>query len=67
MLKTIGKICVMLERKKYFASCKVLKNWKYDTLLKEFKKMVEIRGRALMFSRGERPKIDKVSFHRTKM
>ena len=37
MLKTIGTICVMLERKKYFASCEVLNNRKYDTWLKYFK------------------------------
>ena len=36
-------------------------------MLKEFKKMVEIRGRALMFSRGEGLKSDKGSLHRMKI
>ena len=67
MSKTIGTIYVMLERKKYFSSCKALKNHKYDTWLKDLKKMIEIRGRSLMFSRGEGPKIDKGSLHKMKM
>ena len=35
MLKTIGNIFAMLERKNYFDSCKVIKNRKYDTWLKD--------------------------------
>ena len=37
MSKTIGTICAMLERKKYFASCKVLKDRKDETWLKDLK------------------------------
>ena len=36
MFKTIGTFCVMLERKKYFSSCKVLKDWRYENWLKDF-------------------------------
>ena len=53
----------MLERKKDPDSCKLLKDWKYDTWMDVFCKKVEIEGRALMFSRGEVPKIDKGSLH----
>ena len=53
----------MLERKKDPDSCKLLKDWKYDTWLDVFCKKVEIEGRALMFSRGEVTKIDKGSLH----
>ena len=54
----------MLENKKYFASCKLLKNRKYDIWLKDLKKMAEIRGRSLMLSRGEGPRSDKGSLRR---
>ena len=35
MSKTIGTICVILERKIYLACCKVLENRKYDTWPKD--------------------------------
>ena len=57
----------MLERKKYSASCKVLKNRKYETWLKDLKKMVDIRGGVFIFSRGEGPKIDKGYLRRMNM
>ena len=36
MFKTIGTFCVMLERKKYVSSCKVLKDWRYESWLRFF-------------------------------
>ena len=45
-----------------FASCKVLKDRKYDTWMKDFKSMVEIRGRSLMFIRVQDSKVIKVLF-----
>ena len=35
--KAILKINVMLEKKQYFASYKVLKDWKYETWMKNLK------------------------------
>ena len=57
----------MLERKKYFSSCKVLKDSEIRHLAEGFLKKTEIRGRDLMFSRGEGPKSDKDSLHRMNM
>ena len=56
----------MLERKKYFASCKVLKDCKYETWPKDLK-MVELRGRVFMFRRGEGPKNYKGYIYRMKI
>ena len=64
MSKTIGKFCVILERKNAFDSCKILKDRSYETWLKDLLLMVEIRGQALMFRRTVGPKNGKGYLHR---
>lgn len=58
------KFFVMLERK-FFYTCKVLKDRRYETLLKDLKKL-EIWGRSLIFRRGVGTKNDKGSRCRMK-
>ena len=67
MSKTIGIFCIMLKRKTYFASCKILKDRSYETWLKDLLLMVEIRGQSLMFRRTVVPKHGKGSIHRMNM
>ena len=58
---------VLYWKEETFASCKVLKDWRYETWLDYLKKMVEIRGQALMFRRGVGPKNDKGYLRRINM
>ena len=67
MSKTTGTVFVMLERGKYFVSCGVIKDRKYETWLREILKMVEIRGWDLIFRRGEGPRNYKSYLHRMKI
>ena len=67
MSKTIGTVCVMLERKNDFSSCKVIKDRTHETSLKDLKKVVEIRVRDFMLRRREGPKYDKGSLRKIKM
>ena len=65
ILKTIGKIFVILERKKQLLPIRY-QRIRSMTLEWRIKKMVEIRGWALIFSRSEGHKSVKGYLHRTK-
>ena len=67
MLETIGSVCIMLERGKYFASYKVLKDRRHENWLKDLKKVADLRGQNLVFKRGEGLQNDKGSLRRTKI
>ena len=58
-------VFVILERKNYFAACKVLKDHKNRTCLKYLNQVAEIRGRDLMFKRGKGPKNEIIYLRRT--
>ena len=67
MSNIIVNICVMLERRKYFSSWKVMKDWKHETWPKDPKKFVDIRGEAIMVRIFQVPKNGNDSLYKMKM
>ena len=57
MENIIGTVCIILERKNYFGTCKVLKDQKLKIWMKGINKGFEMRGRYLMLRRGKGQKI----------
>ena len=53
--------------KKNITACKVLKYWRYETCVEDFKKIVEVGVYYLIFRIGKVPKNNKVSLCMMKM